>query len=276
MGVRVIQAQIIGLPLARWLDAGKTSCVVARFNTTVQFEGRDGQMWAMTIHPNPGPFRMVVPSLPAWRTGTPISMEEKDDAVPDGVHWRTAVVWDPHPKRRLLNMGERRLAIRQMAKEISRRKLPETEGFWNPIAETWDTLGRALREMDSLFLQPIMTELIGCGPGLTPAGDDFVQALLITLSTGDDRDRAACRTLAQIIRPLLPRTTRASRAFLEEAIHGWSFGLLQVLLEELPRVSSGTVTSLLNVGASSGCAYALGVLMGLEASTRLKKHNKEI
>lgn len=271
MDVKVIQAEIIGLPLARWLDAGRTSRVMARFDTAVQFEGQDGQMWAMTIHPNPGPFRMVVPSLPRWRTGTPILMEEKDDDLPDGVHWHTAVVWDPHPKRRLLNMGERRSAVRQMAEEISRWGLPETDGFWNLIAEAWDALGGAIREMDSLLLQSILTRLIGCGPGLTPAGDDLIQALLITLSTGDDRDRAAFRTLARWIHPLLTHTTRESRAFLEEAVHGWSFGPLRVLLEALPRVSPGTVASLLNVGASSGYAYALGVLMGLEANTPLKK-----
>ena len=274
----VIQVKSIGEPLARWLEPEKTSRVLARFESTIQLQGEDGQMWALTLLPNPGPFRMVVPALPAWKPGTRVralldaSAAERLDVnvsrgviagAGDQVAWDAAALWDPRPNRRPLNPDERRTAMQELAAFLASVNLPEVREFWDSLGETWDSFTDALRSQDVGTLQAALNRLIGRGPGLTPAGDDFTQAILVTLRTGDDSDRTAFRTLASAITTLLPNTTPMSRTFLEEALRGWAFGPLKTLLEALPEVPSDIVRQLVQIGASSGAAYALGVLMGI-------------
>ena len=271
-------AKSVGEPLALWLSEGTRSRVVARFESTLHLKGEDEQLWAITVDPNPGPFRIVATTLPLWKEGARVAHARVD--VPDAgnrltstegtiagpgveLHWDAAALWDPRPNRRPMNVDERRSATQQLAAFIDSWKLPEVRGFWDSLAEAWDSFTQALRQQDLANLQSTLNRLIGRGPGLTPTGDDFAQAMLVTLRTGDDADRAAFRTLAAAITALLPNTTPLSRTFLQEAQRGWAFGPLKTLLEALPEIPMDAVEQLLRVGASSGLAYAMGVLMGL-------------
>ncbi|MCL4395662.1 MAG: DUF2877 domain-containing protein, partial [Chloroflexi bacterium] len=253
----VIQARSIGEPLALWLEQCQTSRVIARFESTLQLLGEDDQVWGITVNANPGPFRMVVPLLPAWKLGTRVKCEPSGQTPheasflppsrgalvgPGGaLQWDADALWDPRPNRRPLNADERRTAMQQLAELIEGLNLPEVHGFWDSLAEAWDAFTDALRRQDASTLQAMLRQLIGQGPGLTPTGDDFAQAMLVTLRTGDDSDRAAFRTLASAITAYLPDTTLMSRSFLEEALHGWAFGPLKTLLEALPQVPSDAV-----------------------------------
>jgi hypothetical protein len=259
-----IQAESTGAPLAHWLQRGETSRVTARFDATLQLQSELGQMWALTVHPNPGPFRMVLPSMPAYQVCERIQVRD-GELVGKGVavRWDAVSLWDPRPKRHWLSVAERRSAARRLTALIGAENLPEAHGFWDLLADTWDTLGEALRHQDTVSLQTTMARLIGCGPGLTPTGDDVTQALLVTLFSGDDSDCAAFGVLARAVTSLLPRTTRASRVFLQEALRGWAFGPLKTLLEALPDAPPAAVQALWRVGASSGPAYAFGVLLGI-------------
>ncbi len=275
----IIQAKSIGEPLALWFEDGKTSRVIARFESTVQLQGEDEQMWAITVNPNPGPFRIVASALPMWKPGTRVhSQFQSDEAVRENllppargaivgsgaeVRWDAAALWDPRPNRRALSADERRSAMEQLAGFINGLNLPEVHGFWDSLGEAWDSFTQALRQQDLDTIQATLNRLIGRGPGLTPTGDDFAQAMLVTLRTGNDSDRAAFRTLAAAITALLPNTTQLSQSFLEEALRGWAFGPLKTLLESLPDIPKDAIEQLLQIGASSGVAYAMGVLMGL-------------
>jgi Protein of unknown function (DUF2877) len=272
----IIDAESIGEPLAFWFQDGKTSRVIARMGSTIQLQGEDGQMWAITLKPNPGAFRVVASTLPMWKPGTRVHSARSSDLQnplpPAGgamvgpgaeVRWDAAALWDPRPNRRALNVDERRSAMQQLAEFIDGLNLPEVHGFWDSLGEAWDSFTQALRQQDLDALQTTLNRLIGRGPGLTPTGDDFAQAMLVTLRTGDDTDRAAFRTLASAITALLPNTTRLSQSFLEEALRGWAFGPLKTLLEALPDIPKDAIEQLLQIGASSGVAYAMGVLMGL-------------
>lgn len=106
-------------------------------------------------------------------------------------------------------------------------------------------------------------ELIGRGPGLTPAGDDVLAGALVAAhAVADDRLphwRAATRDLIAA-----HRTTAVSRGLLHHALDGWS---THELADFLTAVCAGdmTVTSraterLLRVGHSSGAALASGAL----------------
>jgi hypothetical protein len=266
-------AKSIGEPLALWLAEGTSSIVVARFESTLYLKGDGEQLWAITVNPNPGPFRIVATILPLWKEGSRVLHARGDNPLtPTGstivgpgaeLRWDRAALWDPRPNRRPMNVDERRTATKQLAAFIDSWDLPEVRGFWDSLAEAWDTFTQALRQQDLATLQTTLNRLIGRGPGLTPTGDDFAQAMLVTLRTGDDTDRAAFRTLAAAITALLPNTTPLSQTFLQEAQRGWAFGPLKTLLEALPDIPSDAVEQLLRIGASSGLAYAMGVLMGL-------------
>lgn len=243
---------ILGTPLAAWLAQKRTSHVIARFDSTLQLDADDGQWWAITVRANPGAFRAVVPTLPDWDVGQKGMLS-----------YKTCALWDPRPHRRVLTILEKQSATRALAEQLDETRFSETHGAWEIVAKHWDMLARALRECDEASLQKTMARLIGCGMGLTPTGDDFVQALLVTLQSGNVNDRVAFAALSNAVVSLLDRTTRTSRAFLDEALHGWAFGALKDLLDALPNASTGQVDALLKVGATSGAASALGVLMGL-------------
>ncbi len=273
MGVKIYQADSIGEPLARWLDQHPVSRVAARFDSTLQLQGDDGQLWSITAHFNPGAHRVITPTLPAW-TIDARAVAHNETLAADGfeVRWNSRALWDPRVKRRALKAEERQSAASVIAEAISGSldtatpagwDFAETHGFWNLLSDTWGVLACTLSRQDAVGACASAARLIGRGPGLTPTGDDFIQALLVTLQSGDDADRGAFQVLARAVAPLLPRTTRMSQMFLREALQGWAFGSLKTLLEALPDVSPKAVLDLLRVGATSGPAYALGVLFGL-------------
>jgi hypothetical protein len=109
--------------------------------------------------------------------------------------------------------------------------------------------------------------LIGLGPGLTPAGDDFVGGAMIALRTFDcvplaDRIAAWALPLART------NTNRISRAHLECAATGEGHELLHGLLSSLDneRSSEKFLIQLSRVGHSSGLDAAAGALLALEPS----------
>lgn len=260
----VIQVDSIGEPLARWLGTNRASRVVARFDSTLQLQGEDGPIWAITAHFNPGAYRVVAPTLPIWHIDAHVVAHDETLAA-NGfeVCWNSCAFWDPRLKRRALKAEERQAAAGVIAELIRGWEFAETHGFWSLLSDIWGSLSSALHTHDLAGARASAARLIGRGHGLTPTGDDFIQALLITLQSGDDADRDAFRVLARAVTPLLPRTTRTSQMFLREALQGWAFGSLKTLLESLPDASPNAVLDLLRVGATSGPAYVLGVLFGL-------------
>jgi hypothetical protein len=102
--------------------------------------------------------------------------------------------------------------------------------------------------------------LIGLGPGLTPAGDDFVGGAMIALRTFGHVD-VAVRIAAWALPLAEERTSRISRAHLEcaamgeghEALHDWLDGFRPADLERLARIGH---TSGLDAAAGAAAALA--------------------
>jgi len=247
-----MQILSLGIPLARWLTRGYASRVFARFETTIQFESRAGLIWAITTRDHPGAYRAMV--------------DELDVGQISNLSFDHSARWDPRPRSRALDEYARVIAAWEIV--LARRDLPDALGFWDLLAENWDSIRDNLHQRDVARLRAIFARLIGRGPGLTPTGDDFTQALLITLRTGDANDRAAFQSLARAIAPLIANTTRASQQFLREALSGYAFGALKDLLDDLPNLSPVTMQKLLSIGATSGMAYLFGVRMGIDIGAR--------
>lgn len=270
--IRKYRIQSIGVPLACFFERGLQSHVQARFDSTLQLESDYGSLWTITTRPNPGAMRAVVPMLPEWSDGAIICVHDGRITGPGfELALDTSESFDPVPHRRSLTSAGRAHAARMIAGALARWQLPVAQGFWDELADVCEPLALNLTYPATYLnnrgtrdrIEELVLGLIGRGPGLTPAGDDFLQALILTLRSGDGDDFAAFESLVAAVGPCLHRTTRMSRAFLLESIEGWAFGALKNVLDELPQVTQGELDALLDIGATSGPAYALGVLMGL-------------
>ena len=95
--------------------------------------------------------------------------------------------------------------------------------------------------------------LVGLGPGLTPAGDDVLAAMLLTLSAVPGT-QSAVRALVAETAPLLARTTALSATLLRHAAAGRGIPEVTELVDAL--AGSGDLAAatarLLAVGHSSG------------------------
>jgi Protein of unknown function (DUF2877) len=107
--------------------------------------------------------------------------------------------------------------------------------------------------------------LIGLGPGLTPAGDDFVGGAMIALRAfGNDARRVALadRIAAWALPLAQARTSRISRAHLECAAAGEGHEALHAFLDGF---GAEDLARLARIGHSSGLDAAAGALLALRA-----------
>ncbi len=108
--------------------------------------------------------------------------------------------------------------------------------------------------------------LIGLGPGLTPAGDDFLLGLLTALNIPGS-PRADLRYIgAAAVACAARRTNRISLAALHHAANGRVRDRIVHLCRTLMYDSAGTMCAaldgVLRIGASSGTDISLGLLAG--------------
>jgi hypothetical protein len=112
---------------------------------------------------------------------------------------------------------------------------------------------------------------VGCGPGLTPAGDDVLVGIftvLVSGAAGSDGLRAAAR-LSRALGPALLSTTDISRHLLDQAARGLPGRALHELGKALVEGAQddlllAALKPVLDTGASSGA----DACMGLAAASR--------
>jgi hypothetical protein len=139
-----------------------------------------------------------------------------------------------------------------------------------------DALTRALSETDWDAARDAMRSLIGCGPGLTPWGDDFVVGVLAGYECLSG-DRAGMQDLSRVRRLCGERvgaTSDISRSILRDAIAGRYAALVYALCEAIFEPVSnpdvvGRVRALKEIGDSSGEATCYGILSGIAAASGL-------
>jgi hypothetical protein len=110
--------------------------------------------------------------------------------------------------------------------------------------------------------------LIGLGPGLTPAGDDFVGGALIALRAAE-RGSLADRIAAWALELAESGTGKISRAHLRCAAAGEGHEALHGFLRALhkgQRTIDSALTALSRIGHSSGRDAAAGALLAIRAS----------
>jgi hypothetical protein len=136
--------------------------------------------------------------------------------------------------------------------------------------------------VQEIFAGKLLTgirRLKGCGPGLTPAGDDFVAGYLIAL-------RVVEKLRGQNLEPTRNAIFRAARGnnlfsntFLDLARRGLLFGRMKDLLRALVSSSCQNAVcraaqALFTVGETSGADLATGLFMILRGSVRHNGKNR--
>ncbi len=132
----------------------------------------------------------------------------------------------------------------------------------------------ATRARDADMASAAAACLVGLGPGLTPAGDDFIVGYLAGLwstTAGDITKRTFVQDFAARVRAAARNTTDISRSFIIAAAHGQVSEPLAILAAsiaggEAPEVVGKTARAAIVVGATSGADGVLGLLLGLVAA----------
>jgi len=118
--------------------------------------------------------------------------------------------------------------------------------------------------------------LKGCGPGLTPSGDDFHAGLLLALNIMlNHRDASANACLRATIGRVYQAAqgeSLLSNVFLELASRGRVFARTKALIREICTVEAASIAAVveaaLYVGATSGADLAVGLYLGLSHAER--------
>ncbi|HYM30992.1 MAG TPA: DUF2877 domain-containing protein [Candidatus Cybelea sp.] len=145
-------------------------------------------------------------------------------------------------------------------------------GFARVAAGPIDALVRATSALHSCDAAAALMRLVGLGDGLTPAGDDLLAGYLAGLwraAGTDPARRAFLDALAADARFAAERTNAISRSYLEAAAEGEVAEPLAFLADRIgagdAARTASAVAAALSVGASSGAAGTLGLLLALRA-----------
>ncbi|VAW33729.1 hypothetical protein MNBD_CHLOROFLEXI01-1532 [hydrothermal vent metagenome] len=189
----------------------------------------------------------------------------------------TAELWQPRPNWPLLREQQSLwlplLPVLQtaVAQEQHRLTVGSPAHFAEHFQQATIAMQQAIAQTNEDQLQAAVATLAGLGPGLTPAGDDFLLGVLLGLWA--TRPEAEVIGLAEIVlQTAVPRTTQLSAAWLTaaargEAVLAWHHfveALLARTAWELP------VNAILDTGATSGVAALLGFMAAI--STALRTH----
>ncbi|MGW5641779.1 DUF2877 domain-containing protein [Saccharopolyspora sp. NPDC003752] len=149
----------------------------------------------------------------------------------------------------------------------------------NCLAQACTALVAAIRRGDAAGVAGAATSLLGLGPGLTPAGDDFLTGMALLAAQPRSRLSWIAPFIGRVLDDGLERTTLLSRTTLREALRGRArqclLDLLPVLLapdpdgrlEERLRIHAGPV---LGIGHTSGTDILSGLLAGLRLEDELR------
>ncbi|MGH8860508.1 MAG: DUF2877 domain-containing protein [Jatrophihabitantaceae bacterium] len=211
-GIRVTAGAIGSVIDLRAPRAGRVHSV---FTHAVNLELGD-QMWTVVArggHDAALTVRLagvVVPGDLGLRIHDPVWVRSSHVRVGAAViDARTAVRWMPRMYDVALDgLGERVAELEASACHVA------WEGSWMLA----DGVAGALASGDRLDLEDTVRRTIGCGPGLTPAGDDVLVGILAVLTAAGHEPVAA--RLRAALAPALPATTEISQALLGQASRG--------------------------------------------------------
>ena len=230
----------------------------------------DGDLWTVFAcdHPD-SPFGLRLAAgdlapLQELRAGDPVHIRAGHLGLgPHVIDGRCAARWAPRRWRPPASGLDQRLAAVELGS--SRRA-------WPGSADLARDLTRALQCHGPQACQPLSEAVrcsLGCGPGLTPAGDDVLVGLLAVLGNGIAGATGA-RTVARLtdaLAPWLHTTTELSRHLIAQAARGLPGRALHDLGQALvegaaPDALDHALATVMATGATSGADACVGLAAG--------------
>jgi len=124
-------------------------------------------------------------------------------------------------------------------------------------------------------LEEALAGIVGCGPGLTPAGDDVLVGILAVLgsSLAGEAGAEAHRAMRLAVEHLAPRTTALSAHMLRQAARGFLGRMPHDLVAALASPSAAdaldrAIGSMAATGGTSGADVCVGVVEAAQAFLR--------
>lgn len=258
--------------IRQWLQEPTAVSLLHRFDHAINLIGANGTIISI-VQPSigAGPFSIVVDAerpFPATiNPATPIT--KTADSLQIGtlhIDLRPAQLWQPGPPWNLLREQHQWLTILpDLQTAVSQQQDRLTAGSPANFASQFQTataaVCTAIVHPNSAELETAVIQLAGLGPGLTPAGDDFLLGMLLGLWA--TRPEAMVVELAErVVETAVPRTTQLSAAWLKAAAKGEAWSAWHDFLQALLAGDNwhDSFHHILNNGATSGIASLLGFI----------------
>jgi hypothetical protein len=288
----VIPALEIGHRAAALLARRPTGIVIASLRGAVYLLCDNGSVLiAVSPETGGGPLNMVVPDPVLHRFQRGNRFEASPDSFVVGETAMTLIgapVRVCRPDWRALGRAARTIAQDVSAQDVWREARRELRHAWlktdypglqQALSARGAAVARTATREGSSSLEDAVHEMCGFGPGLTPAGDDWLAGWLYGLRVLDaDHAERCARSVMKVARR---RTTRLSHAYLECAAAGDADGVWQSFLEAVTRTESDgkAATAIRNAlarGASSGVAAVTGYFAALDETAACSASAQEM
>jgi hypothetical protein len=172
------------------------------------------------------------------------------------VDCRAAPRWKAAVPDQLVPGLSQRLAV--VAGAVRHRCWPETSRLARDVIS-------ALQDRDALGI--VLADVVGHGPGSTPAGDDVLIGIFAVLRSAraGPAGAGAADSLRRALLPLLPRTTDISGHLLRQAADGLFSRAVHELVAALigsiaPERMTDKIERVVETGATSGADMCMGLL----------------
>ncbi|HEV2282737.1 MAG TPA: DUF2877 domain-containing protein [bacterium] len=278
---------------------GWTGEVIAVHPHSVYATDEDDEVYAIVHQPlGNGPLNLVIPADPAQlfnglALGTSLASNGARLGIGEliTIGLEAAAIWDPKAYAALAADPEaldRGLA--ELCREISHRAPAESLARLLPHLEDEDLpeplervahfprshaliggLAESLVQRDRRRLKVVTSSLAGLGPGLTPAGDDFIAGVLLALAlVRQQRGDTALNEIATLlVETAAPRTHEISAAYLRAAYDGqagerWHPLLAALAAGDGPQIAAAAAP-VLATGETSGADMLAGFVVGIGA-----------
>lgn len=271
----------------RWLQQSQIARVLHVFDPVCNLINEEGDVFSLV-----GPFVGNGPFSGLTERGIFTSWIRAESTIKLGTHsftidgnrvsFERATLWEPHPNWDMLKSSSKQLqeasdSIEELLKEhapsesfahvvLPLRQSGELDSKTHEKARVAiDALLPAIIDENSEIIRASASDLGGLGPGLTPAGDDFLVGLMHALWAILPQTQALVLSLI-LAESAVPRTNSLSAAWLSAASKGKAGEPWHELIAAIPSNESDAIESavmrILPTGHSSG-ADALGGFVAL-------------
>lgn len=272
----IVYASSVSSSLLATLPSSELALLcLSRHDHACNFQSSNGLIVALvtTEHGN-GPFHIVLPNrLPPTLTNNDnIQAQWRPGHLfigPLQISLQQAAIWQPDlPVLHHLSVNASPLLHEEFSQHPPSPLHNKSTAFYTRSQQGMDALQTGLTQGNNAMLKAGAQYLAGLGPGLTPAGDDFLVGLLAALVAGrlwiDNALTTLCPVIAQIA---AAQTTKLSARWLHCAGQG-HFGetwhhLIAALNSNTSALIRATAQRILTTGATSGVDAMSGFLFGI-------------